>query len=100
MRSPFVLLLAVAAVASAAEPASSSGVDLKAMDPTASPCENFYQYACGTWRKNNPIPPDQSRWSRFNQLAEQNLKISREILEKAAKPDASRSPVEQKIGDF
>jgi putative endopeptidase len=68
-----------------------SGVDLGAMDTNVSPCTNFYQYACGNWRAKNPIPPDQSRWARFNELAERNLKIEREILEKAGG---------QKIGDF
>ncbi len=99
MRSTLLLLLA-AIVATAAEPTSGSGVDTKAMDTTVSPCQNFYQYACGTWRKDNPIPADQSRWSRFNQLADQNLKISKEILEKSAKPDAGRSAIDQKIGDY
>ena len=67
----------------AADAPSASGVDLKAMDTTVNPCQNFYQYACGNWRKNNPIPPDQSRWARFNELAERNLVIERGILEKA-----------------
>ena len=62
---------------------SASGIDLKAMDPSVNPCQNFYRYACGAWRKNNPIPPDQSRWGRFNELAERNLAIERGILEKA-----------------
>ena len=79
---------------------SPSGVDLQAMDPSISACQNFYQYACGAWRKNNPIPADRARWGRFDQLQEQNLKIERDIIEKAAEPKASRSPVEQKIGDF
>src|SRR5690242_15542689 len=36
--------------------------DVSAMDKTADPCVDFYQYACGSWVKNNPIPADKSRW--------------------------------------
>ena len=90
------LFLAIASSASA----QSSGIDLKAMDPGVSACDNFYQYACGTWRKTNPVPADKSRWSRFNELADQNLAIERTILEKAAQTGAPRSPAEQKIGDL
>jgi len=80
--------------------AQSSGIDLKAMDPGVSACDNFYQYACGTWRASNPVPADKSRWSRFNQLAEQNLAIERTILEAAAASKGTRTPPEQKIGDM
>ena len=77
-----------------------SGIDLGAMDTNVSACTNFYQYACGNWRAQNPIPPDQSRWSRFNELSERSLEVEREILAKAAQPVASRSKTEQEIGDF
>jgi predicted metalloendopeptidase len=73
--------------------------DLSAIDRTIDPCTDFYEYACGSWRKNNPIPPDQSRWGRFNQLTEYNRQVLRDILEKAATA-SDRTPVIQKIGDY
>jgi putative endopeptidase len=74
--------------------------DLGAMDKSVDPCQDFYQYACGTWRKNNPIPPDQSRWGRFNELADYNRQFLHKILEKDSANNPKRSPVEQKIGDM
>lgn len=74
--------------------------DLNAMDRSVNPCNNFYQYACATWIKKNPIPADQSSWSRFNELFENNRLLLRNILEKAREAPPTASAEVRQVGDY
>lgn len=76
------------------------GFDRSAIDATAKPCNDFFQYACGSWVKQNPIPADQSSWGRFNELAENNRLILRGILQKAQEAPPSAPAETRKIGDY
>jgi predicted metalloendopeptidase len=97
----FVLILAASlCLYGQTQRSAPSGIDLTAIDRSANPCNNFYQYSCGLWIKNNPIPSDQATWGRFNELAETNRNILHDILEKAAVEKSDRTPVQQKIGDY
>jgi putative endopeptidase len=74
-------------------------LDLSIIDPSVDACTNFYQYACGGWRRNNPVPGDKARWGRFDELRELNLWTLKDILEEAAKP-GTRTPIQAQVGDF
>jgi endothelin-converting enzyme/putative endopeptidase len=76
------------------------GFDAGLMDKTIDPCTDFYQYSCGGWLKQNPVPGDQATYGRDTELAERNRLILRDILEKASVERPDRSAVEQKIGDY
>ena len=78
----------------------SPSLDVTSMDRSVDPCVNLYRYSCGGWQAKNPIPPDQTSWSVYAKMYQDNLTFLRGILEQAAQPDPKRSAVTQKIGDF
>lgn len=40
-------------------------LQLKSINTTADPCDNFFQYACGRWIQEHPIPDDKSGYGTF-----------------------------------
>src|SRR5690554_6680151 len=56
-------------------------IDPANMDTTVRPGNDFFEYANGTWLKNNPIPAKETRWGSFNELREFNAHAVKSLLE-------------------
>ena len=75
------------------------GVDRSYMDPSVSPCKDFYAYANGAFEKV-PIPGEYAAYGVNQELDEGNFAILKEILDNSARVGGPKGSVVQRVGDF
>ena len=97
---PFLQAQADSVAASDKNPTLPSGLDKRFLDTAADPCVNFAQYSCGKFAKLYPIPADKSSYDEFDIVSEHTEFALRSLLDKVKADTSSRTPNEQKTGDF
>ncbi|PWH86066.1 M13 family metallopeptidase [Brumimicrobium oceani] len=81
-------------------PKSPYTINVDYLDKSTAPSEDFFQYANGTWIKNNPVPASESRWGSFNELDQRNKEKLTVILEEACSVESAIGSDLQIIGDY
>lgn len=76
-----------------------TGIQLENLDTTAVAQNDFYQYACGGWMANNPLPGEYSRFGSFDKLALNNLEQVNGLIQEIAGSKHAQGSIEQKIAD-
>jgi putative endopeptidase len=75
------------------------GVDRAYIDPSVSPCANFYDYANGAFN-SVAIPGEYSSWGVNQEIDERNFVILKDILETSARTGGPAGSIAQRVGDF
>ena len=97
-RSPVAVALFSMSMTAIAAP---HGIQPADINRDGNACVDFFDYANGAWRKENPIPDYMDRWSRRWQSGEVNKEHVRGILDQvSARRDWPAGSAEQLAGDF
>jgi len=101
MRKLTVPIIALVLMTNACNaPKDTTGINLKNLDTTAVAGNDFYQYACGGWMKDNPLTGEYSRFGSFDKLRENNLNQLKDLVTGIASKGGSEGSIEQKIADL
>lgn len=78
----------------------SSGIHTDNLDTSVRPSDNFFQFACGGWMRQNPMPQAYSRYGTFEVLQLNNQQRVNNILGELLQGSYAAGTTEQKLSDL
>ena len=99
-KKTFLLGLLLCATGAFAQGNLSSGIDLKNLDTSVKPGDDFYHYAAGGWLKSHPLDAEHVQNGAFTDLYEQSHKRIQDIILGFASKPQKQGTLGQKIGSL
>ena len=94
------LLTGMAMVSCGKSAQQSMGIKLENLDQTAKAGDDFFQFACGGWMKNNPLTDEYARFGSFDMLAENNREQLKGLIDEIVTTEHEHGTNAQKIADL
>ena len=94
------LMIVVAMAITTNAAAQGIGIKMENLNQSVKPGTDFYQYACGSWIKNNPLKPEYSRFGSFDVVGENNKNQIRDLITELSSTQHPKGSVAQKVGDL
>lgn len=91
------MTMAIASMTIGASGQLKSGIPTENLNKDVKPSDDFFEYACGGWMKNNPLPAAYSRYGSFDRLGEDNEKRINAILKELETATFAEGTVEKKL---
>lgn len=95
-----IMALSFSSCSHSSQKGKTAGIKMENLDTTVAPSKDFYEFACGGWMKNNPLPDEYSRYGSFDVVAENNRQRLKDLITGLASEKNKQGSVAQKIGDL
>lgn len=95
-----IIMLMMGAFIMSCSESPKSGIELTNIDKSVRPQDNFYTYVNGKWLERTQIPEDKSNFGSFTELADQNEKRIKSLIDDIIKKDHPVGSDAQKIKDL